>query len=91
VLEAAVLFVGSLSVVVDVTLALLRTVEKFAALGLTVTTITTLKVALALTVPMAHVTVVVPLQLPADGVALTSVVPAGRTSLTVTPAAALGP
>lgn len=41
--------------------------------------------------PTAHDTVVVPLQDPCDGVAETNVAPAGRTSVTTTPLAALGP
>jgi hypothetical protein len=41
--------------------------------------------------PMAQVTVVVPLQLPWDGVAETKVVPAGITSVTTTAVAAPGP
>src|SRR5712691_11457833 len=38
--------------------------------------------------PMLHVTVVVPLHDPCDGTAETNVLPAGRTSVTVTPVAA---
>jgi len=44
-----------------------------------------------LIVPREHVTVVVPLQLPWLGVAETNVVPAGMTSVTVTPPAGAGP
>ena len=42
-------------------------------------------------VPSEQETVVVPLQLPCDGIAETNDVPAGRTSVTDTPLAALGP
>jgi hypothetical protein len=42
-------------------------------------------------VPRAQVTVVVPLQVPTDGVAETNVVPEGRVSLTLARVAALGP
>lgn len=42
-------------------------------------------------VPTLHVTVVVPLQVPAVELAETNVVPGGRTSVTVTPSAVFGP
>src|SRR3954462_15978856 len=42
-------------------------------------------------VPMAQVTVPVPLHDPCEGMAETNVVPAGRVSVTVTPLAASGP
>jgi hypothetical protein len=45
----------------------------------------------ALTVPRLQVTVLVPEHEPTEGVAETKVVPAGSVSLTVTPAALLGP
>jgi hypothetical protein len=51
----------------------------------------TVAVPLPANVPREHVTVVVPLQLPCDGVAETNVTPEGRTSVTETFAALLGP
>jgi hypothetical protein len=58
--------------------------------GLT-TTSTTVAERPAATVPREQLTVLVPEQDPCDGVAETNVVPAGRTSATVTLAAGLGP
>jgi hypothetical protein len=58
--------------------------------GLT-TTSTTVAERPAATVPREQLTVLVPEQNPCDGVAETNVVPAGRMSATVTPAAGLGP
>ena len=51
----------------------------------------TVAVPLLATVPRAQVMVVVPLQLPCEGVAETNVTPEGRTSVTETFAALLGP
>jgi hypothetical protein len=76
------------SVVVEETVAVLTTAP--AELGLTTTSVI-VGVAPTATVPREQVTVVVPEQDPTDGVADTNVVPAGRTSVTVTPAAELGP
>ena len=70
------------------TVAVLATVPD--VLGL-LTTSWTVATPLAGTVPREQLTVLVPVQDHCDGVADTNVVPAGRVSLTVTPAARLGP
>jgi hypothetical protein len=74
--------------VVEETVAVLETVPGVLEL---LTTSTTVATPLANTVPREQLTVLVPEQDPTDGVAETSVVPAGSVSLTVTPAAKLGP
>jgi translation elongation factor EF-1beta len=74
--------------VVEETVAVLTTVP--VAFGL-VTMSLTVAVPPAAIVPTGQLTVLVPEQDPCEGVADTNVVPAGRMSLTVTPAAGLGP
>jgi hypothetical protein len=74
--------------VVESTVAVL--VSEPAEPGL-ITTITTVAVPPLAMVLREQETVLVPEQDPCDGVAETNVVPAGKTSLTVTPAAELGP
>jgi hypothetical protein len=70
------------------TVAVLATVPD--VLGL-LTTSWTVATPLAGTVPREQLTVLVLVQDPCDGVTETNVMPAGRVSLTVTPAARLGP
>jgi hypothetical protein len=72
-----------------VTLAVLLSVPTAAADG--VTTMVTVALAALANVPIAHVMVVVPLQLPCVDVADTNVTFAGNVSVTVTPVAELGP
>jgi hypothetical protein len=83
-----VLLVRFGSVVVEETVAVLETVP--AELGLTTTSVIVAEPPEAI-VPREQVTVPVPEQDPTDGVTDTNVVPAGRLSVTVTPAAELGP
>ena len=73
--------------VVAVTLAVLVSVPT--AVGLTM--MVTVAVAALASVPILHVMVVVPVQVPAVEFAETSVGPAGKRSVSVTPAAEAGP
>jgi len=83
-----VLFAEFGSGVMEEAVAVLATVPD--VLGL-LTTSWTVATPLAGTVPREQLTVLVPEQDPCDGVAETNMLPAGRTSLTVTLAARLGP
>ena len=83
-----VLFAAFGSGVDEATVAVFTTVPD--ALGL-LTTTWTVATPLANIVPREQLTVLVPEQDPCDGAAETNVVPDGRASLTVTPAARLGP
>jgi hypothetical protein len=87
-LAVEVLFAEFGSGVSAATVAVLATVPDVPGLFTTSWTVAT---PLAGTVPREQLTVLAPVQDPCDGVAETNVVPAGRVSLTVTPAARLGP
>jgi hypothetical protein len=88
VVAVAVLLLVSGSLVAAATVAVFVRVPD--ALVTTVTTISTVAVALLGKMPRLHVTVLVPEQLPELGVAETSVTPAGRTSVRTTPLVVAG-
>lgn len=83
-----VLFAGAVSALMAVTVAVFTTGPAVRA-GVRESAI--VAVARGFRVPREQVTVVVPLQVPWVGVAEISVAPAGRMSVTVTPAASEGP
>jgi len=85
------LFAALESVLVDVTVAVFEMEVVGARPDAVRATRVMVGVAPGATVPRVQVTVVVPLQLPVEGVADTNVRLAGRTSVTVTPLAVLGP
>jgi hypothetical protein len=87
-LAVEVLFAEFGSGVSVATVAVLATVPDVPGLFTTSWTVAT---PLAGTVPREQVMVLVPVQDPCDGVVETNVVPGGRVSLIVTPAARLGP
>ena len=74
--------------VVETTVAVLESGPDELGLETTITTVAEPPLAM---VPRGQLMVLVPEQDPCDGVADIYVVPAGKTSLTVTPAAELGP
>jgi hypothetical protein len=74
--------------VVETTVAMLESGPDEIGLVTTITTAAEPPLAME---PREQLTVLVPEQDPCEGVAETNVVPAGKTSLTVTPAAELGP
>ena len=91
VVAVAELFAELGSVVVVVAVAVFVIVLPAAAAGSTWTTGAIVAEPPAGIVPRVHVTVVVPAQVPCDGVAETKLVPVGTTSVNDTPSALDGP